>query len=188
MQARFCILALALFAMASFAGSEEDGKSKTKVKKKLPKGAFESKVIDLTDKANANWILKEARTGAPIESDKDYVVSKLPREMAGGTLLLRDSGTGGWLPDGAVTALKDCKVYAVIRWKYLGKEDIDEVTFHKLAREGWEEVDGDVKTTFPPGEDWQWKALAKDVTAGDVFLQLETVNWTKKRAVFFVFQ
>lgn len=174
--------------------SSDDGedsnavKKKPAAKKKLPKGSFASKVIELTDKANPNWILKQAKAGTPIESDKNYVFAKLPKQITGGTLVLRDSGTGGWLPDGAVTALKDCKVYAIVRTKYLGKVEIDEVTFTKFAREGWEEVDDEVKTTFPPGEGWQWKALSKEVSAGDVFLPLETINWPKKQAVFFIFQ
>lgn len=116
MQARSLFLSLAFCAVVSLVwGEERDKPCAGAKKKKLPKGAFESKVVELTDKANTNWILKEAKSGTLIESDKTYVLSKLPKEITGGTLVLRDSGTGGWLPDGAVTALKDCKVYAVMR-------------------------------------------------------------------------
>ena len=143
-------------------------------------------MVAFTEKASPNWIFKEALRGTPIESDKGYLLAKLPKEIVGGTLLWRDSGSGGWLPPGSVLALKNCKVYAVVRWKYLGKEQIDEGTFAALSREGWQDA-GEVKTTFPEGEDWRWTAIVKDVPEGDVLLQLETVNWGK-RAVFFVFK
>ncbi len=152
----------------------------------IPKGAFQSTVLEFTDKAPANFIFKQAAIGTPIWSDKGYLIAKLPEKIVGGTVVWRDSGSEGWLPSDAVKALKDCKTYAIVRWKYLGKVEIDDVMFAKLEREGWEDA-GEVKTTFPGGEDWRWKALAKDVPEGDVILQLDTVNWGK-RAVFFVFK
>jgi hypothetical protein len=158
----------------------------SKKDQRISKGAFRSKVVEFTENAPPNWIFKEARVGTPMESDKGYVLSNLPKEIVGGTLIWRDSGSGGWIPTGAVKALKDCQVYAIVRWKYLGKVVIDEGTFARLDREGWKDA-GEVKTTFPGGEDWRWKALVHDVSEGDVSLPANSVNWTN-RAVFFVFR
>jgi hypothetical protein len=149
---------------------------------------FQSTVIDLTSKAPSDWILKEAQSGTAIFTDCPYTFLSLPKEIAGGTLVLRDvSGSKSWLEPRTLTALKAGTVYAIVRWKYLGKDEIDEVAFTKLAREGWEEVKGDVETTFPNGEDWRWKALSKSFKESEVVLQLKTINWDKA-AVLFIFK
>jgi len=148
-------------------------------------GPYRSPVVEFTDKASPNWIFKEARVGTPMESDKEYFLARLPAELVGGTLIWRDSGSGGWLPAGSVKALKDCKVYIIVRWKYLGKVVFDDATFARLDSEGWKDA-GEVKSTFPAGEDWRWKALVHEVSAGDVSLPATSVNWSQ-RAVLFVF-
>ena len=150
---------------------------------------FRSKVVELTDKAPPDWILKEAKVGAPVVSGRDYTISELPDEVKGGTLLLRTNGDEhkSWLKGGTVAALKDGTVYTLVRWRYLGKDVMDEVAFTKLEREGWKEVEGATGTTFPDGEDWRWKAYKKEIKKGDVVLQLKTLTWGSW-AVMFVFK
>ena len=162
----------------------DDKRTATPGSKPGPKGLFRSTVVEFTDKASPNWIFKVAKTSTQIWSDKPYMLTFLPKEVVGGSLLLRDSGQTDWFPGGSVTALKDCHAYVLIRWKYLGKEEVGEVTFTKFEREGWEEVDGKTSVNFPGGEDWQWKVLKKPVSAGDVILPLETINWGKIPAIF----
>src|SRR5262245_38035664 len=163
------------------------GPAQSKDKKKGEK-PFRSSVVALTDKAPGDWLLKEAKVGTKMISDRDYTISALPKEIQGGTLLLRTSADyGKWLPPATLNALKDGSVYALIRWKYLGKEEVGEVAFAKLDREGWMEVDGDVATTFNDGEDWRWKAIKRDFKKGDVILPLKTFNWDKG-ALLFVFK
>ncbi len=160
--------------------SDSKAAERSKSSKSAAKGAFQSKVIELTDEAPSAWILKEARVGLKLSPDRDYVWSALPKEIIGGSAIWRDTGYRGWLNPGVVTALKDCNAYALVRWKSLGKIEIDEIAFNQFAKDGWEEVDGDVKCTFPSGEDWRWKALRKEVKEGDVILQLDHVkfgNW-----------
>lgn len=159
----------------------------TKSSQSATKGAFHSKVIELTDQAPSAWILKEARVGLKLSPDRDYVWSALPKEIIGGSAIWHDTGYRGWLKPGVVRALKDCNAYALIRWKSLGKTEVDEIAFNQFAKDGWEEIDGDVKCTFPSGEDWGWKALRKEVKEGDVILQLDHVkfgNW----GVHFIFK
>jgi TolB-like protein len=148
---------------------------------------FRSKVIELTDEAPSAWMLKEARVGLRIWPDKEYAWAALPKEIEGGSAVWRDTGYEGWVKTGTVTALNDCTMYALVRWKYLDKVEIDEVTFNQFAKDGWEEVDGNVKCTFPGGEDWRWKALRKDVKRGQVIFQLDHVNFGR-RAVQFIFK
>jgi hypothetical protein len=145
-------------------------------------------VLKLSDKANPNWLLKDAKKGAKIFSDRDYKFMALPKETTGAKYLLRDSEQSkSWLPNEGLTTTNKGAVYALIRWKYLGKEVVTEVDFAKLERGGWTEVKGDVETTFPGGEDWRWKALKKDLEEGDVILQLDTLDWGQ-RVVLFLFK
>ena len=151
---------------------------------------FKSTIVELTDSAPAEWLLKEAKVGAKMISDRDYTISELPKEMEGGTYLLRTQGDHSkWLDANAVSALKEGTVYAMMRWKYLGKQTIDEPTEVKLEREGWKEVEGEMGTTFPNGEDWRWKAYKKALKKGPVNLQLKTIDWRGRNlAVIFVFK
>jgi len=140
---------------------------------------FRSSAIELNDKAPADWILKEAKVGTPIVSDRDYTLTKLPDEVKGGTLLLRTSGEDlkTWLKAGSLRALKDTTVYALVRSKYLGKEVMDEVAIAKFERDGWKEVNSETETTVPDGEDWGWKTFKKEIKKGDVILQLKALKW-----------
>jgi hypothetical protein len=142
--------------------------------------------VELTDKAG-KWLLKEAKTGMKMVSDRDYLLSDLPKAMVGGTYVMRTSGEyGAWLPDAALKAKKEGTVYAIIRVKYLGKETFDELAQELLKKDGWTAVEGKVATTFPSGEKWEWKAYKKGIKEGDVILQLENLSWDKKTGVLFV--
>lgn len=91
--------------------------------------------------------------GAKMITDRDYTLSALPKEVAGGTFLVRSSGEyGSWLPDASLKAKKDATVCAILRVKYLGKEAFGELAQADLKKDCWKEVEGKVATTFPPGE------------------------------------
>ncbi len=145
--------------------------------------------VELTDKAGKTWLLKEAKVGTKMASDRDYLLATLPKEIEGGTLVLRTSDQlNVWLTDVAVKTKKDGTVYALIQTKYLGKDRFGEVDQSLLKKDGWMEVEGKVATTFPSGEKWEWKAFKKDVKAGEVILQLENLSWNKKAPVLFIFK
>jgi hypothetical protein len=167
---------MALFAYDNKAWAQED--------KKPPDKWVPS--VELTDKAG-KWLLKEAKIGTKMLSDRDYLLSGLPKEIAGGTYVMRTSGEyGTWLPDGSLKAKKDGTVYAIIRLKYLGKETFDELAQEQLKKDGWTAVEGKVATTFPAGEKWEWKAYKKGIKAGAVILQLDNLSWDTKTGVLFV--
>ncbi len=146
--------------------------------------------VELTDKAQDGWLLKTAKVGAKLATDRDYLFRNLPEEIVGGTYLMRSwDECKSWLPDVAVNAKKDVKVYALIQTKYLGKVQFDEVAESLLEKDGWKEVAGKVATTFPAGEKWVWKAYKKEIDAGEVILQLEHLKWdNNKPLVLFVFK
>lgn len=153
--------------------------------KKEPPKPFQSAVVTLGEKAGKDWALVEAKKGVKIITDRDYKFTDLPDELAGGTLVQRNSEDAkGWLPADGVTASAEGSVYAVVRWKYLGKDVIDAGTFGKLADDGWAEVKGDAGTTFPDGEDWRWKVLKRPVKKGDFAFPLKTAAWNKQAVVF----
>jgi hypothetical protein len=151
------------------------------------KPAEVERVVELTDKASANWQLKKLETGAKVISDRAYVFSSLPDEVAGGFYVLRDSGDWTtWLPPSVVKAEKDVTVYIFLRTKALKKEDVDESQFKKLSKEGWKEVKGDVEGTFNAGEGWEWKAFKKEYKKGNLIINLKTVSINT--AVIFAFK
>ena len=163
---------------------EAGGAAHPKGKKKGEK-PFRSTIVAFTDKAPGDWLLREAKVGAKLISDGDATIAALPDEIKGGTLLLRTSADyNKWLPPGTLKASKDGTVFVLIRWKFRGKEEVGEVAFAKLEREGWTEVDGDVATTFKNGEDWRWKAMKRDFKQGDVILQLRTLSWDRAVVLF----
>jgi len=142
--------------------------------------------VEFTDKA-PNWLLKEAKAGIKMLSDRDYLVTELPKEIVGGTYVMRDSGEyGTWLPDATLTAKKKSTVYALVRVKYLGKDTFDELAQKRFEKEGWKAVEGKVATTYPAGENWVWKAYKKGINEGPVILQLQNLVWERKTAVLFV--
>jgi hypothetical protein len=180
----------AIFAFKVSASAKEDGNkpvaAPTKPTSKT-KALFRSDIADFTDKASPNWIFREAKVGTDIWSDKPYFLTFLPPEMAGGSLLLRDSGhEHDWLPAGAINALDDCSVYVMVRWKYLGKEHLGEPQFTKLEKEGWQKVDGNMNVNFPNGEDWQWKVYKKPVSKGPIAVPLQTVNLGRNSVLFVI--
>jgi hypothetical protein len=62
-------------------------------KKKAPARGT-SKIISLTDDASSEWLLREARVGILMQSDKKYTISDLPKEMQGGAILIRSNSSG----------------------------------------------------------------------------------------------
>jgi len=156
--------------------ADDDAEEKPRPRKKL--------VIKLSEDAPTSWLLKDIRKGANIFSDRDYKFKLLPREMSACKYLLRDSEQAkGWLPEG-LTATGYGSVFAVMRWKIQGKEELTEVDFAKLEREGWTEVKGVLETTYPGGEQWKWRVFKKEIDEGEVLLQLETLNWGRRVVVF----
>ncbi len=151
----------------------------------LPTAPFRSKAIDITSKASGDWLFKEVRRGTPLFSDSEFVLSEIPKEIVGATLLVRKSAEHkAWLEPYAINALVDGSVYGLMRTKSIGKEEVSEVVLSKLEREGWTEVKGSIETTFPDGEDWRWTVLRKPVKKGEIVLQLKTVRWPDAPVLF----
>jgi hypothetical protein len=134
--------------------------------------------VEFTAKAG-KWLLKEAKAGTRMLTDRDeYALSVVPKEMAGATLVVRGSGEyGTWLPDLALKAKQDATVYAIIRVKLAGKETFGELAQALLMKDGWKEVEGEVATTEPKGEKWEWKAFKTSVKKGEIVLKLDNLNW-----------
>lgn len=155
-----------------------------------PTGSGSSKAdVKLIDDAPANWMLSRMRRGLKIWRDKPYVIVSFPKEMSGGTILVRGIAHGQeWLPEHAVSVSQPVVVYAVMRWKRLGMTDLPEIVFTQFERDGWERLESSFKSTYPPGGDWQWAAFKMKLSAGEVLMPLKTVKWGNEVPVFFVFK
>ena len=145
--------------------------------------------VEMTNKAG-KWGVWLIHPGLKILTDRDYLVTTVPKEMIGATFLTRTSGEyGQWLPAGALTAKTPVTAYAVVRTKYIGKDTFDQDKQQKLMKDGWEAVQGFVWTTSPGKEGWEWKAFKTDVEAGEVSLPLTNMSWEKHgTAVLFLFK
>jgi hypothetical protein len=144
--------------------------------------------VELTDKAG-KWLLNEAAVGARLFTDrKEYYLTAVPKQMAGGTLVVRGSGEyGGWLPGSSLKAKKDATVFAVVRVMYGKEEKFGELAQSLLMKDGWKEVRGKVATSYPKNEEWQWKAFAIDVNKGEINLRLKNLDWENHATgIFFV--
>lgn len=143
-------------------------------------------VAKLGEAAKPHWLLKPVIRNAPIYSDRGYKFVTIPKEIQGSQYLMRDSGDGNsWFPDESVNITGNGVVYAFVRWKALGKVEVDEAAFAQLERDGWTILKDEAAISFPPGEDWRWKALKKDLSdEGGVVLPLSTLNWGKRVVVF----
>ncbi len=145
--------------------------------------------VELTDKAGKGWLVKEAKVGAKLSSDRDYLIAELPKEIAGGTYVLRPQDEiKGWLAYSSVKSKKDGTAYVLIMNKYLGNDQFGAAAQEKLAKDGWKEVEGQVATTFPAKEAWGWKAFKKEIKEGEVILQLDNLKWDNRIPVLFVFK
>ena len=130
-----------------------------------------TKVMPVTfvGKPLAGWSLKEIHTGIYVFPDRGYKITDVPKELAGGTMLVRNSTESKhWLRPGAVSAGADGDVFLLVRYRWLGNEEIDSETFAKFIAEGWDEVKCTFGTTFPAGEDWQWRVIRKGVKKGEI--------------------
>jgi len=160
--------------------------SQDKKEKKTPDQ--EGSVIATTDKAPGNWVLKEAKVGDKIISDRDHLISDLPEEMIGTTFLLRSSDDfKTWLKDASLTAKKKVTVYVMIT---KGKNKKNEETFSEadqaaLKKDGWTEVEGKASNRMTG----DCRVYKMDIKEGFVFLKLEYLKWdAKKYSAFFFFK
>ena len=146
--------------------------------------------VALTGKAPTTWSLDPAKVDTRILGDRDYKFNVLPRDLNGATLLVRPAADHAhWLAPGVLTATKDCTVYAVIRTHYVAKKDVfGPQAIKQLEADGWTAVEGEVGTTTPGNEKWEWATWSKEVRKGDVDLTLKTLKWNSRTAVLFVFK
>ncbi|HEX4610952.1 MAG TPA: hypothetical protein VH092_22370 [Urbifossiella sp.] len=178
-----------LFAAAIvLVATSDPARSPAQDKKKAP--AKVDPAIKAGEKVGPTWQIREARLGVKILADKDYVFAALPKEVAGGTFLLRSSPElGKWLTPGAVEMKADGHVYAVVLVSQFGKDKFPELHQQQFEKDGWKALADKVGTTFPSGEGWVWKAYKKEQPAGPVFLQLDTLSWDKHgTAVLYIFK
>lgn len=156
-------------------------------KKDKDKKAKAGPAIEATERTAKEWVIRPAALGLPMLTDKkDYVLTALPKELAGTTYLIRTAGDHGqWLPTAAVKAKQDGTVFAMIRVKYNNKDAFDAAAQAALEKNGWKPVDGKAATTSPGKENWEWKVWKTDVKEGDVSLILENFKWPGTAVLFF---
>ncbi len=178
---QLCLTAILLAAVAAEADDKPADKSS---KPQTP--ARGPRLVSMPDGNVEGWTIRPAALQTPILVDRDYMIGKLPKELVGGTLLLRGSlDSRGWLPPRKLTVSQDCTAFAVVMWKYNGEVKVSEAQFEKLAKEGWTAVDGGFETTTPPREVWRWKVLRKPIKKGEVNLAIDVVV---NATVLFIFK
>ena len=77
-------------------------------------------IVALPTPAPGGWGFKKAQSGVRLWADRDYTLTRLPKELEGGALLQRGVGEGkAWLPSGKLAVTQDGTAYAIVRSKYL---------------------------------------------------------------------
>ncbi len=137
------------------------------------------KVLDRT----SDWKLQSAVKGGDLASNREYIWTKLPDEIAGGTTVLRSMEESTiWMPVGKVQAQKNCTMYAIIR-------GLTPAQVKAMKSAGWESVESDVEATAPPNEKWHWGAMKKPVKKGEDTFTLKGLSWPAQgQTVVFVFK
>jgi hypothetical protein len=135
-----------------------------------------------------NIALSEEKVYA--HSDREYFFAKMPKDLIGGAILQRDQGkANSWIEDDSIEVLKDCTMYAAIRYSYNGHTQILTDHFKLMKVDGWKDVDGDIDIPGPGGEKWRWVVMKKPVKAGDTKFSLKGFKWPPTGpAVVYVFK
>ena len=93
-------------------------------------------------------------------------ITKMPKEMVGAHVLIHDNTEKAWLKSGQFTMAKDGYLYVAIWTKAYGETRVSPAQLLAFEEDGWTLMKEPFATSFPPGEDWQWRALRKPVTKG----------------------
>lgn len=143
--------------------------------------------VSLPAPAPGGWGFKAAKAGTKLWADRDYAFTKLPKDLEGGAVFQRGAEEGkAWIPSGKLVITKDCTAYAIVRTKYMGMAQLDAAAFANLKSEGWNEVADAVETTFPGGENWEWKMVKKPFKRAEELGVLKSMSWTQP--IIFVFK
>ena len=125
-----------------------------------------------------------AKLNVPFLSDRDYAIKEMPKEMIGGTLVMRDSGLTAVLPEGKVTVEKDGVLYMGIMVKYNQQTMMPSEHLKWLAQNGWTKVEEPFSTTAPGSEVWEWVLYQRPVKKGPILAPLP--DKTPRASLIFV--
>ncbi len=148
----------------------------TQVKPPAP-GKAAPELIKVLEKTSP-WKIALGEDKVYAYSDREYFFAKLPKELIGGAILQRDQGTANsWIEDDTIEVLKDCTMYAAIRYSYNGHTTLLASHFKLMKADDWKDVDGDIEIPGPAGEKWLWVVMKKPVKAGDTKFPLKGFKW-----------
>ncbi len=141
----------------------------------------------VNDKGDATFV--ELVDNVMFLSRRDYYISKFPKEMAGGHMLLRaDDQANRWLTPGQLTLAKDAMAYVAIVTRAGGKERISGRQLAMFFNDGWKLAEGKFETTSPEGENWRWEILRKKIEKGPLSLTLPKGIGTFDTPVIYFFK
>lgn len=121
--------------------------------------------------------------------DRDYVFQKIPSELLGSSYIVRrEDQSKSWLKKSGgsawITLEFDAIVYAIFRWKYLGKTEVDSSACSLFIKDGWELVSDTLETTYSMGEQWDWKIFRKKYQKGYCLTSPPIIEWKDVPIIF----
>lgn len=116
--------------------------------------------------SKTSWKAVELAANLEYLTNRGYTILKMPKEMAGAHVLVHSNTEGGWLKPGHFTMVKDGYLYVAIWTKAYGETRVRAEQLSAFEEDGWTLLKEPFETSFPPGEDWQWRALRKSVSKG----------------------
>jgi uncharacterized protein (TIGR03067 family) len=142
-------------------------------------------LLTISDAKNYRAI--NAAPKAAYLSDRAYAIDKLPKEMVGGQLVVRNSGTvNEWLPADVIIAEKPCTVYVALMVRFNSEQRISPKGLEAFVADGWKLV----KEPFSiaTGERWEWQVLSKTIEKGTIALQWPKDVPAVRTQMIFVFK
>ncbi|MAG92679.1 MAG: hypothetical protein CMJ48_02860 [Planctomycetaceae bacterium] len=135
-----------------------------------------------------NWRLAQAGAGIPYLIDRTHVLARVPKDIAGGSLLVRPARDArAWLAPDRLKALRDGKVFVALLVRFNGQIAVPRQTLRKLKSAGWKaEAKGfQAQKRLLDAEVWEWQLFSHKVSKGPLDLSMEVRLAPPTQAVFF---
>jgi hypothetical protein len=150
----------------------ESGAAKKPADPKQAKVVRGKPVTGLLTPASKAWKVVGVEPNLAYISDRDYNIKKYPKEMAGGHVVIRDSGQiADWVQKGQLTLAKDATLYVAMLVNADGKDILSKAQLDAMAADGWTFLKEPFETTTPD-KSWDWKVAKKSIQKGEVELPL----------------
>jgi hypothetical protein len=111
----------------------------------------------------------------------------VPKELVGGHLVVRNSGTvNDWLPADVITAEKSCTAYVALMVRFNNEQRLSPKDIQAFVADGWKLVNEPFSIATP--ERWEWQVLSKTFEKGTIAMKWPKDVRPVRTQMIFVFK